>query len=107
MTRKTCALTLTTIVLAIMGLNSVSSNVDDGDCSALKPQTVGPDVIVGIIGQDDGSDITNWGTVGDITAFSFATTSCNRGNQPLNWNCHHSRSPGHFPESLSLDDRDD
>ncbi|MEE8154183.1 MAG: hypothetical protein V3T53_04380 [Phycisphaerales bacterium] len=48
-----------------------------GDCDILSP---GPDVIVG-----DLPDIQKWGTVGDITAYSFATTSCNVGDEVLAW----------------------
>lgn len=42
--------------------------------------TVGPDVIVGAL-----PNIAKWGTVGGITAYSVATTSCNIGDQQLDW----------------------
>lgn len=41
---------------------------------------VGPDVVVALI-----YDIRRWARVGDITAYSIATTSCNLGDQPLSW----------------------
>jgi hypothetical protein len=40
----------------------------------------GPDVIVG-----DLPGTSNWGVVGGIRAYSVATTSCNIGNQNLDW----------------------
>lgn len=40
----------------------------------------GPDVIVGSL-----SSMTKWGTVGDITAYSVATESCNVGDAELLW----------------------
>jgi hypothetical protein len=43
--------------------------------------TVGPDVFVG----DVADDITRWGRVGDITAYSVSTTSCNAGDEPVLW----------------------
>lgn len=42
--------------------------------------TAGPDVIVG-----DLQNTQRWGRVGDITAYSVGTTSCNMGDQRLNW----------------------
>lgn len=41
---------------------------------------VGPDVIVG-----DLPAVQRWGRVGDVTAYSVATTSCNVGDERLNW----------------------
>ena len=41
---------------------------------------VGPDVIVGSL-----PNIAKWGTVGGVTAYSVATTSCNVGDQQLDW----------------------
>ena len=40
----------------------------------------GPDVIVGALPATQ-----KWGTVGGITAYSFATTSCNIGDEILPW----------------------
>jgi hypothetical protein len=41
---------------------------------------VGPDVIVGDI-----QDLTSYGSVGNISGFAVGTTSCNVGNQNLQW----------------------
>ena len=43
-------------------------------------QSVGPDVTV-----YDLSDTSNYGVSGGIRGYSVGTTSCNIGNQPLNW----------------------
>lgn len=40
----------------------------------------GPDIIVGNL-----YDLRRWGRVGDITAFSVGTESCNAGDTPVNW----------------------
>ena len=40
----------------------------------------GPDVIVGAL-----TGPSKWGTIGGITSYSIGTTSCNIGNQILNW----------------------
>ena len=40
----------------------------------------GPDVIVG-----DLTGPSKWGTLGGVTSYSIGTTSCNIGNQILNW----------------------
>jgi len=40
----------------------------------------GPDVIVA-----DMEQVLRWGRIGDITAYSVATNSCNFGDTPLNW----------------------
>ena len=47
-----------------------------GDCTP----GIGPDVIVG-----DLAGISKWGVVGNITGYSFGTTSCNVGDQTLQW----------------------
>ncbi len=60
---------------------------------------IGPDVIVGGVAVSgfngsNSNDIVMWGTVGDITAYSFATTSCNVGDAPLAWlDCGDSNNP--------------
>jgi len=41
---------------------------------------IGPDVIVGDI-----NEVLKWGTVGDVTAFSFGTNACSIGTQPVQW----------------------
>ena len=40
----------------------------------------GPDVV-----PFDLFDTNNWGTSGDVTAYSVGTESCNRGTAPVNW----------------------
>ncbi|MCP3963327.1 MAG: hypothetical protein GY719_36275 [bacterium] len=63
-------------VIALLGLGLVT-------VIAAAPEAVsgaGPDVIVG-----DLFDINRWGSVGDITAYSVATTACNVGDEPLPW----------------------
>ncbi|MDX2148011.1 MAG: hypothetical protein SFZ23_10860 [Planctomycetota bacterium] len=44
------------------------------------PPTAGPDVTVLSL-----SGTTRWGAVGNITAYSVGTTSCNRGDAPVLW----------------------
>lgn len=51
------------------------------------PAQAQPDVIVG-----DLQDLESWGSVGDIFAYSVGTTSCNIGNQPLDW---YATTPAH------------
>ncbi len=41
---------------------------------------IGPDVMVWTL-----SNIRNWGTEGEITAFSVGTVSCNIGDEELSW----------------------
>jgi len=41
---------------------------------------VGPDVIVGVL-----NGVDSYGQVGGINAYSVGTTSCNKGDTPLNW----------------------
>ncbi len=41
---------------------------------------IGPDVMVWRL-----SDVANWGTVGDITAYSVGTVSCNVGDEEVSW----------------------
>jgi hypothetical protein len=55
---------------------SPGSGADTG--GMLEP--IGPDVIVG-----DLYDLERWGSVGDITAFSVGTISCNAGDEWINW----------------------
>lgn len=64
-------------VWAVAGcLCAVSSAYAQTSCGS----PVGPDVIVG-----DMQDVTAYGAVGGIAAFSFGTTSCNMGNQIIKW----------------------
>ncbi len=49
------------------------------------PSSVGPDVITA-----DLNGIARWGVVGDITAYSIGTTSCNIGDTVLLWDANNS-----------------
>ena len=59
------------------GQFQISQGGPSGGCD---PAAVGPDVIVG-----DLSGISDWGAVGSVAAYSLGTTSCNIGDQELNW----------------------
>ncbi len=48
--------------------------------SSVQAGTIGPDVTVFTL-----SDTNNYGTSGGIRGYSVGTTSCNVGDQPLNW----------------------
>ena len=48
----------------------------------------GPDVIVGVL-----SDVSSYGSVGDIAAFAVGTTSCNVGDVELDWLANVNRHP--------------
>ena len=60
------------------GKRSRSRSVSGSD--PIAAGAIGPDVMVWRL-----SDIRNWGTVGDITAFSVGTVSCNIGDEELSW----------------------
>jgi hypothetical protein len=47
---------------------------------AMCPPNVGPDVIV-----SDLEVVTRWGTIGPVSSYSFSTTSCNVGDERLDW----------------------
>jgi len=49
---------------------------------------IGPDVIVGDI-----SSVRRWARIGDITAYSISTTSCNVGDEWLHWFANNNRHP--------------
>lgn len=49
---------------------------------------IGPDVIVGEL-----PSVTNWGSVGDIQAYSVGTTSCNKGDTDLLWQASNANHP--------------
>lgn len=51
-------------------------------------QSVGPDVIVGDITTPD-----NYGSVNGISSFAVGTTSCNIGNQVLQWQANNAQHP--------------
>ena len=58
-----------------------------------------PDVIVG-----DLPSVRHWGSVGDVTAYSVGTTSCNIGSCHLNWFANDSRHPVIGQEMYRLKD---
>ncbi len=47
---------------------------------AVGVRAAGPDVIVGDI-----NEVLKWGTVGDVTGYSFGTNACSIGTQPVQW----------------------
>ena len=57
-------------------------------CGAAQAQTNGPDVIVGAI-----PDCTDYASVGNIKPYAIGTTSCNVGNQVLNWSANTNQHP--------------
>ena len=72
---------ITTLVVGSVALSHVEAGTD-----CLRP--VGVDVIVG-----DLNGVANWGSVGDIAAFSVGTTSCNVGDEQLLWEAPNSNHP--------------
>jgi hypothetical protein len=64
-------------VLALLALAGPAFGQSNNQCDQPGES---PDVIVGDI-----PDVTRWGTVGGITAYSIGTTSCNLGSCWLNW----------------------
>lgn len=63
------------IVLGQMSASALPSGGDGGVAGV-----IGPDVIVGSLPA-----LQKFGTVGGLTAYSIATTSCNIGDEELNW----------------------
>ncbi len=49
---------------------------------------VGDDITVGTV-----NGLTKWGTIGDVTAYTFGTTICNVGDAPLSWVANTSAHP--------------
>ncbi len=60
---------------AVARLSALGDGVAGG-CGS----STGPDVVVA-----DLAGISKWGAVGEIAAYSFGTTSCNFGSEPLLW----------------------
>ena len=65
---------------AFAGLGVLASQSGVTALGGICTPSTGPDVIVG-----DLDGIQKWGTVGNITAYSIATNSCNIGDEPLPW----------------------
>ncbi len=66
---------------------SQSVHLDTQSSSAINAG-LGPDVIIGDLQQ-----FRNWGSVGNTHAFSIGTSSCNVGDQPLEWFADTNRHP--------------
>ncbi|MCU0305703.1 MAG: hypothetical protein MUC56_16760 [Thermoanaerobaculales bacterium] len=62
------------VALLVFGMAAASGSASEPD------GTIGPDVVVFSV-----SGTYNWGASGDLRAYSVGTTSCNRGDEPLNW----------------------
>ena len=77
MAGRACAISILAAVTAIAG--------------SAAAQAVGPDVIVGEL--PDVSFYTSGGAIGGMHAWSVGTTSCNIGNQPLEWISSTNRHP--------------
>lgn len=73
------ALAAATVLSSLVLVPAAFGHAMSPDCQALP--TASPDVIVGVIPNTT----SRWGVVGDITAFSIGTTSCNMGGCFLNW----------------------
>lgn len=69
-----------TAVVAGHWLSQPVATALPGDEGSGGTAAVGPDVIVGAI-----PNVTKWGTANGITSFSFGSTSCNIGDQILQW----------------------
>ena len=68
--------------------DSQSEAVEVGDSTESLGGKIGPDVIVGEL-----NGISHYGTVGDITAYAVGTTSCNIGDDTLQWVSSTNRHP--------------
>ncbi|MED5507892.1 MAG: PQQ-dependent sugar dehydrogenase [Planctomycetota bacterium] len=75
---------LVATALSVSGGSPGLAGGGGSDCSS----SSGADVIVG-----DLYDVTSYGSVGDIAAFSVGTYSCNIGTQPLEWISSNNRHP--------------
>lgn len=84
-TRSLLGLVLAGITIACLGAPAAAQMDDPNECDV---EGEFPDVIVG-----DLQSTRRWGKVGDITAFSVGTTSCNVGTCQLEW----IRNTNHHP----------
>ena len=76
---------LACLILLASGGSALAQGGDPNACDAVGDF---PDVIVG-----DLHELRTWGTVGDITAFSVGTVSCNIGTCELNWTANSNKHP--------------
>jgi len=76
-------LTVSGVLLAAGALvvgHSLSQPVIAGDDGSGGSAAAGPDVIVGAV-----PEVSKWGAVGGVAAYSFGSTSCNIGTVALEW----------------------
>jgi hypothetical protein len=67
---------------ALVGVARASTADTNNDCDQAGES---PDIIVSDVGWDDDTFVHRWGTIGGITAYSFAGTSCNVGTCWADW----------------------
>ncbi len=73
-------MTRTRLLLPLLVLGAALAAIVAADLRARAPQAGAPDLIVADI-----PDAYEWGTSGGMSAYTFATTSCNLGTVPLSW----------------------
>jgi hypothetical protein len=73
---------------AANGNGAIVYTVEEWSATTSVESGTSPDVIVGEL-----HDLRYWGTIGDVSAFSVGTTSCNVGNEPLEWIASTNRHP--------------
>ncbi len=83
------------IVVAIVPYAIAATARAGTDCR----RPIGVDVIVGVL-----TSTANWGSVGDIAAFSVGTTSCNVGDEELLWEASNNLHPVIGQEMFRLKD---
>ena len=82
------------LVVAAGSMGAAGTRVEQApvEQSVAEPEpeggTIGPDVIVGVL-----NGTSHYGTIGDITAYSVGTTSCNVGDEDLEWTANTNRHP--------------
>jgi len=82
---RAAALTLLPVLLGFVPGRDTRASVEDGN-NVCDQAGESPDIIVGEVGWDDGDTFVHrWGTIGGITAYSFAGTSCNIGTCWADW----------------------
>ncbi|MCP4246645.1 MAG: hypothetical protein GY778_06320 [bacterium] len=72
------------VAAALLGVSRTPGARSETPCGS----PGGPDVIVGVL-----PNVSNWGSVGDISAFSIGTTSCNVGDADLLWQAETDQHP--------------
>ncbi|GJQ27097.1 MAG: hypothetical protein HBSAPP02_21290 [Phycisphaerae bacterium] len=85
--------------LTIQGMSREAMEPSEPDSEA-GLRAPGPDVTVGELrgnGDSPGTQPSNWGTNGGYVAYSFGTTSCNVGTNPLWWYTFGAANPSWHP----------